>query len=215
VVSVNTNREHLEKLLHIVNIIEKYEYYMLRRAIGGLYIGIISIVATCIFIYFSVVSIYGLNPLIILAIIVLAASMIIAYGITAFRFRVIVTRVPRNPKYSYLWIVVFVCFGLLYVVRYAVGVYLPDTVFPVSLAVFLGIGNIGSYFISKRSRKYPGIIMNEYLALGILFVLTGTIISFIPDVDIQWLVDVFVLWIGMILFGMYVSYTAHKVFREG
>jgi len=210
---VDVDKERLEKLLQIADIIEKYEYYLLRRATGNLYVGIISIVATCMFLYLGVSITFGQSFLVALFISILCFSLIISYTNATFKFRMI-TRIPQKSEYGYIWGAVYTVFVLLYLLKYALGINLPENVFPISLAIINGVGNVGCYLVSKKSEKYPGIIMREYLALGLVFVLTGILISFISNVDLQWLIDVIVLWIGMIIFGTYVSSTAHKVFER-
>lgn len=209
---MSANEERLRKFIRIIDVIEKYEYYLLRRAIGNFYIGIIAIVATCVFLYLSIITTFDWSGYISLIIILLGSSLIAILWVTTFRFKTILTRVKIRSKPSGYWVAIYIILCLLWVLKYSVMLEIPDSVFPPILTILLGIGNVGLY-LERRGMHYPGVILKEFLVLGLVFIVAGFGIAFVPDVCTQWIITAIVLWIGMILFGLYVSLTASKVFQ--
>lgn len=210
----SVNEDDLEKLLRLTKILERYEYYLLRRSIGNFYIGIVSIVATTIFLFVQMISVFGVeNPYIISLPFVVMITLIIALRISLFRFKIFI-RIPKDGrKYSIFWTIITGAYMMLFFIYDFEVAPISESVIAITLPIFLGVGYIGSYIFSRRMEDYPGKVEKEYLLIGIAFALTGILI--IPfDVILQWFIDGIVIWLGMIILGVYLSLTAPRVFRE-
>jgi len=212
--------ERARKLLKIADIIEKYQYYLIRKSIGSFYIGIISVVAIGLFTYPLLLEILGESRAVLAGILtgLITAIIFILWFVSAFTSpKIFLEKEKKRKKFALsvnlLWLSLFSVYGIIGIVD--IFMPLPEFIYPFYLSLMIGIGNIGNYFFSRKTKDYPGKIEKEYLYLGLVAILPAFIIPFVPQVEYQWSLDFIAIWFGMFIFGIYVIITAPRVFEEG
>jgi len=212
--------EKLKKLLKVADLIENYQYYLLRRNIGFFYIGIIGAVAIGLFSYSTLLDVLGSQFMMLAGILagLLSATMYIFLIMSTFRIPSFFKKGNRTLSLSswsanYIWILL----GMIYIFLYIIGTFvpLPSFIYAFYLPLFIGLGNISNYLSSKHQKDYPGKIEKEYLILGFTCIATAMLIPFIPDTKYQWFANLIAIWLGMFVFGIYVVITASKIFEKG
>lgn len=211
----NNDLERAKKLLKIVDIIELYNYYLIRRSIGMIYIIIIALVTMimllCSFLTESlslslsvVGALYVVSFIVFMVIIILLSTTIVRIP------TIYETKSLEGKRYGIVWTIIGIIIIISSIIIYNTSI--PDYYFPFTMQFLYGIAYVCNYFISKMTGYYPGKVDVEYLYLGVSLIAGSMIILIYPRYD--WIVVVLFAFMGTFLFGIYLIITASNIFKE-
>lgn len=211
----NEDLEYAKKLLRIVDVIENYNYYLIRRSIGITFIVIIALTSIIIMLISMIEQALKLTYFV--------ASMLYFSAFTFFFLIIIllshnIVKIPTiysTKRVSYrvhgkIWTCVG---GFILVSSFVVyNTSVPDFYFPFILQASFGIGFISNYLAARTTPEFPGKIDREYLPIGFALLLTSPLILVYPEQ--AWIITSIVIMIGTFIFGIYLILTASKVFEK-
>jgi len=211
----NEDLEYAKKLLRIVDVIENYNYYLMRRSIGMIFIVIIALTSIIISIISMIEQTFELTYF--------AASLLYFSSFSLFFMIIIllsynIGKIPAiysMKRVSYrdhgkIWTIIG---GFILVTSFIIyNTWVPDFYFPFILQASFGAGFIGDYLISRKQPEFPGKIDQEYLPIGLALLLFSPIILIYQD--FSWIIAFMSITIGTFIFGIYLLLTAGKVFEK-
>gem|GEM_PF-4752781 len=213
---INEERERIERFLEIVDLIEVYGYYLLRKGIGELYIFVAGIISISLLL---VLPLETILPNIYLSI-AIVLIFIIASSSTLFACREFIlipylyVRKPRKEKKieieGVFWSIASIVIVLTFITIWTGLV--PPTIAPFTVGVMVGFGNIGNYVGARGRKDYPGKVSREYLVLGVIIIMGSFLALLLPQYG--WYIITIVALLGTFLFGVYILLTASKVLEQ-
>ncbi len=207
--------EYAKKLLRIVNVIENYNYYLIRRSIGLIFIVIIALTAIII------ATINMIEQALNLSLFLSGMLYFSAFSLFFLVITILSHNIAKIPEiysakrmnyrnYGGIWMIAGIMILVSSVIIY--NTYIPDIYFTFLLQVLFGVGFLGSYFTAKNDPDYPGKVKEEYLILGLVLILLSPLILLYPKY--AWITAFTVVMIGTFIFGIYLILTASKVFEK-
>jgi len=207
----------LTDFLEIVNVVKIYGWYVLRKAIGTLYV-VISAAIGIILSFFLVLR-EILNPplleIMLCIVTVIGVATIIFFAVQIFSSLKIYPIKIRRVRFTritsfHIWLLMLLVTSFIALSCKFLG--LSATIFALSIHYSVAIGNAGNYFTSHYTENYPGKIEREYLYISIIGFLTGPFILLYPD--LKWLIVTLVNLVGSYLFGIFIIISSGKLLSE-
>ncbi|RLE75598.1 MAG: hypothetical protein DRZ80_02490 [Thermoprotei archaeon] len=207
--------ERARKLLKIVDIIERYNYYLMRRAIGTLYIvivGLISLIILFIGIFTEIITLPpSLEGILYFLSFIFFFIIIIPLGSLILRIPTLYSPDKKSGKgYGITWMIVGASILIASSIIYTSP--LPDYYFAFILQCLMSAGQFGNYLASRSQIDYPGKVEKEYFYFGLPLILFSPLILIFPEY--AWLIVIIFVSTGTFLFGIYLIITAPKVFKK-
>ena len=209
----NEYEEYAKKFLKIIDVVEKYQYYMVRRTTGLLYL---TIAATISIFLFLTLYILELVPASLKAITFVPLLMLIFAAIWFISANIL--KLPKiyqigkredeaaERGIGYTWFGLSLLYVLIMILNFII--HLPQFILPLYTQVFVALGNLGNYYFGKRTEQYPGKINREYLYFAIILLLTSPMITIFRGYE-WFIVTIFTL-LGTYAFGVYIVLTSDK-----
>ncbi len=207
----------LMDILKIVNIVKMYGWYVLRKTIGTLYVVIsatIGIILSFLLLVINVLNspILDLIVFIVPSIGVAAILLFASQTFSTLKIYPLQIRKIRHTRitYSHIWLLMLL---IIFIVALSTKfLNFPIILLALTIHFAIAIGNMGNYFASRCTEKYPGKIEKEYLYPSIIGFITGPFIPLYPN--FAWLIVTLVNLVGSYLFGIFLIVSSSKLLSE-
>lgn len=214
------NEEYIEearKFKMVIEVVERFQYFILRRTIGILYLLIAATISVFLMIGLSISELfegaYGLLVLTALFFAMLAIIFVVANNIF---------KLPRlyvsdkealkdgGKERGIFWLILsMINFALMFVIIYT---HAPFYLLPMSIQLFVALGNLGNYYFASKEEGYPGRVDREYLYLSLILFISTPLFPVFPGYG-WFILTVFAL-AGTYITGLVILVTAEKALEE-
>lgn len=207
--------EYAKRLLRIVDVIENYNYYLMRRSIGMIFVIIIALTAIIINFISMVEHLFELSYITIGILYFFSFSLffLIIIFLSHNIGRIPIIYATKRVDYRDLgkvWSIIGALILISAIIIYSTEV--PDFYFFLTMQSLYGIGFISSYLTTKNKPNFPGKINLEFVSIGLIQFLTAPLILIYPKYS--GIIAFMVITIGTFIFGIYLILTANNVFKK-
>ena len=202
----------IKELLEVLNVLERYNYYVIRRSIGILYLLISATISfgLLIFIYFLEVF-KGISLFIIsLTFFIVVVIAVILLSGSIFKTTMLYIEKKKVRRKSNISSIMWTLATIIIIPLMILSQYynLPYYLSPLYIQLMVAVGNLGNYLESRREKDYPGKVKREYLVVSIF--LFATLPAFVLFPEYCWLTLTITALGSAYITGLYLILTAEK-----
>jgi len=206
--------EKIKKLLDVADVLEKYDYYLLRRSVGLIYLTISASISLILVIFLGFIEIVppSQTTLFIGAVILIMiiATYFAVNGIFG-SLKIYKIEVKKGKSVSgKIWGTLNALFFVILLLGF-LGI-IPEYDYPFIVQIIVGLGNLGNYYDSKKNEEFPGKIEKEYLVFSAILLATAVLIPLSPEYG--WFIVTMTALLGSYIFGLYILFTSDNVFEQ-
>ncbi|MGQ4891649.1 MAG: hypothetical protein ACP6IP_04070 [Candidatus Njordarchaeia archaeon] len=201
-----------KEFLNVIKYIEKYEYYMIRRSIGLLYLIIAATVSLFVISISYIIELIptSLLPIAISILVILMITTIILASVNVFKIPKIYEEQKKEKckgsTSGLIWFILSII--AIAIIISANFIDYPDYTMPLTVQMLVGLGNLGNFYDSWKQKDYPGKIEKEYLIFSIVLLISAIFILVYPGFG--WFVVTVTSLLGAYILGLYITLTAEK-----
>jgi hypothetical protein len=205
--------DYAKRFLKVVEIVEKYQYYIERRTVGMLYLTIAASISIFLFLLSFLIELApkNLKAGLFLTIFTFTFIAIWLIAVNIFKFPRIYQKEKEAEKrvgkrIGLTWFSLSLIYLLIIVINNVHPV--PQYITPLYTQILVGLGNLGNYYHTRKTKWYPGKVEKEYLYFAIILLLTSPIIPILKG--LEWLTVTIFALTGTYILGVYIVLTSDK-----
>ena len=214
--SIENHQEKIKELIEILDTLERYNYYVIRRSIGILYLLISATISFALLIFLYLLDLFrGLSLFIIsLSFFLIVILTVILLSGTIFRTTVIYKEKKEKKKKKSIsniaWSLATITLIPIMIISQTFN--LPYYLSPFYIQLMVAIGNLGNYLESHRQKDYPGKVEKEYLAISLILFITSPAFFIFPEYC--WFILTITALGSTYIAGVYLILTAEKALEK-